>query len=529
MTSAVLLSFLVLLLSSTVGIHGSFAQTESDPVREAIRDRVEHLHSAEPLVVGGGHIVSTVILPEIYDHRHFRPAWMDTAKVHQLLDAVRTMDGDGLVPADYHLAELERLLGRPAPSITPFDIADFDLLATDSFILVLYHLYLGKTDPKTLFTHWNFGKEEADRIDAAKIIGDAMEAGTISDTITRARPEHRFYDQGRKLLAEYRAIAAAGGWPPVPAGEPLKLGVSDERVPALAKRLAVTGDLEVEPAGSNLFDETIEAGVKRFQSRHGLTADGVAGKATVDAMNVPVEARIDQTRVNLELGRWVLHEIKDEFVLADIAGFDVTYFRDHKPIFRSRAQVGKPFRESPVFKDEIEYVVFNPTWTVPPGIMKDLAPKIIRDPNYLKKHNMRRVNGQIVQSPGPNNSLGLVKIMFPNPYLVYLHDTPSKPLFEEDQRAFSSGCIRVERPLELAELLLDDAAQWNEDSIRKVIASGKTTTAMLKHRVPVLLLYWTVDFGDDSRPRFRPDIYKRDAPVLKALEEDFQVGKRPTP
>jgi murein L,D-transpeptidase YcbB/YkuD len=246
-------------------------------------------------------------------------------------------------------------------------------------------------------------------------------------------------------------------------------------------------------------------------------------------MNVPVEARIDQTRVNLELGRWVLHEIKDEFVLADIAGFDVTYFRDHKPIFRSRAQVGKPFRESPVFKDEIEYVVFNPTWTVPPGIMKDLAPKISRDPNYLKKHNMRRVNGQIVQSPGPNNSLGLVKIMFPNPYLVYLHDTPSKPLFEEDQRAFSSGCIRVERPLELAELLLDDAAQWNEDSIRKVIASGKTTTAMLKRRVPVLLLYWTVDFGDDGRPRFRPDIYKRDAPVLKALEEDFQVGKRPTP
>ena len=266
--------------------------------------------------------------------------------------------------------------------------------------------------------------------------------------------------------------------------------------------------------------------MKRFQVRHFITADGTVGPATLTALNVPVGARIEQIRANLERGRWVLREIAGEFVLVDVAGFQVTYSRDGKRIFEGRAQVGRPYRETPIFRSDIEYIVFNPTWTVPPGIMKnDVMPKIRRDPRYAEKNNMSWVGGQLVQKPGPNNALGQVKIMFPNPYLVYLHDTPSKSLFEKDDRTFSSGCIRVEGPLELARLLLDEP-RWDDAAIRKIIDSRRTTTVTLRRKVPVLLLYWTVDFDDQGRPEFKRDSYGRDPPLVKALNGRFEVGRR---
>ncbi len=219
---------------------------------------------------------------------------------------------------------------------------------------------------------------------------------------------------------------------------------------------------------------TLEQGVKAFQERHGLTSDGAIGPGTRAAMNVSVAHRIDQIRVNLERGRWTLHEMKGEFVLVDVAGFYVSYFRNDEPIWTSRVVVGKDQRETPIFRSKITYVVFNPTWTIPPGILvKDKLPVLRRNPGALKAMNIRVLDGsgrevnpysvnwnqygpsrlppyQFVQDPGPNNALGLVKVMFPNPYLVYLHDSPAKSLYEQDQRTFSSGCIRVQKPFELA-------------------------------------------------------------------------------
>jgi murein L,D-transpeptidase YcbB/YkuD len=294
-----------------------------------------------------------------------------------------------------------------------------------------------------------------------------------------------------------------------------------------------------------LYGPDLEAAVKFFQERHGLTADGAVGPATRAAMNVPVEARIDQIRINLERGRWVLHEIKGNLVVVDVAGFDVSYFRDDQPVWTSKVIVGRPYRETPIFKSTITYVVFNPTWTIPPTILvKDKLPILKRDPGYLARNNIRVIdaNGrevdrnsvnwsrygpgrlppyQLRQDPGPDNALGLVKIMFPNKYMVYLHDTPTKSLFDKDERTFSSGCIRVQKAFELAELVLDDPARWNQETMAAVVATKKMQTEYLAKPVPVLILYWTAQPRPDGHVTFRNDVYGRDPPTLAALDAPY--------
>ena len=285
--------------------------------------------------------------------------------------------------------------------------------------------------------------------------------------------------------------------------------------------------------------------LKRFQARHFLTPDGAVGPATRRELNVGVAQRIDQIRVNLERARWVLHQSAEgDFVIVDVAGFEVRYVRDHAVIWKTRAQVGQPYRQTPIFRSAIDEVVLNPTWTVPPGILgKDLLPAMRRDPSYLEKRGLRVIdrNGRPVdqasidfarysganfpfmirQDPGPTNALGRVKIMFPNPYLVYLHDTPSQALFEREHRAFSSGCIRTERPFELVELLLASPERWSRPMIDAAVATGTTRTVRLPKPVPVLILYWTVDRDDQGAIIFKPDPYGRDPKLLKALDRSF--------
>jgi murein L,D-transpeptidase YcbB/YkuD len=327
--------------------------------------------------------------------------------------------------------------------------------------------------------------------------------------------------------------------------------MQNARVLPLRKRLQITGDLPADSGDSDILDEQLEQGVMKFQRRHHLTADGAVGKQTLATLNMPVEDKIDQIRVNLERLRWVLHAIEGRFVIVDIAGFEIFVFEDNQFLWTSRVQIGKPYRQTPVFKSEIKYLVLNPTWTIPPGILaKDILPAVKRDPNYLKARNIavidrsgktvnqdriqwskysgRNFPYQLRQEPGPNNALGLIKIIFPNQHFVYIHDTPSKSLFDHTERAFSSGCIRTEKPFELAEILLNNPAKWNQQSFQRVIETRKTQTVMLPKHVPVLLFYWTVAaLQPDGGVRFKRDPYKRDAVVLEGLNDDFKFRKRP--
>ncbi len=526
----------------------------ANPLAEAIRERIDQLRYEQQQDVRGARVIADELVAKYFEAQQFQPAWQDPAKLDQLVASIDDLRNDGLDPNDYHLEALQsyRLDVRMKSPLTLQDRADLELLATDAFMLGLYHVYLGKVDPVKLSSQWNFSQRPTLSFDEGlQRFSARLAAGEIREAFDGARPAHVWYQRGREGLKEYRAIAAAGGWPTLADGPTLKPGMSDARIPVLRKRLQVTKDLVPSPATAGavdpqLYDATLEQGVKAFQERHGLAADGAIGPGTRAAMNVPVAERIDQIRINLERGRWTLHEIKGEFVLVDVAGFYVSYFRNDEPIWTSRVVVGKDQRETPIFRSKITYVVFNPTWTIPPGILvKDKLPVLKRNPGALKAMNIRVLDGsgrevnpysvnwnqygpsrlppyQFVQDPGPNNALGLVKVMFPNPYLVYLHDSPAKSLYEQDQRTFSSGCIRVQKPFELAALVLNDP-QWNQQSIDAVIATKQTRTVNLKTPVPVLILYWTAQPRPDGQVTFRNDVYGRDPPTLAALNSDFRV------
>ena len=504
------------------------------PVAEQIRERIEQWRVAQ--ADGATAAAPVAAVAAFYEQNRFAPAWTRPDDLDQLLAALRGMAADGLDPQDYALDELQRRRHvLDDPQATAQQRAQFDLLATDACFTALLHLYRGKVDPATLDTHWNFDPRQLDQARGLQAVREALAQGTIGELFARARPQHPYYAQLRAALAKLRGVAAQGGWPVIADGPTLKPGSHDPRVPTLRERLQRVG-FAVGEGMDDLYAPALEAALKQFQREHYLVADGHLGKATLAALNVPVTTRIEQLRANLERARWLLHQLQGEFVVVDIAGYQVVYYKDGKPVWRSRVQVGKPYRSTPVFKSKITYLTLNPTWTVPPTILKnDILPKLRRNPGYLAANRIRVLDSQgrelspssvdwanprgivLRQDAGPGNSLGRLVIRFPNDYAVYMHDTPHQELFASEQRTYSSGCIRVEHPRELAELLLDDPVQWNRAGIDRAIDTLKTQTVMLPRPVPLLLAYWTVDLREDGRVGFRPDVYRRDPPLLAAL------------
>ncbi len=515
---------------------------------QAIRIQVEALRTSGELVGGGAEVAAAEVLADLYEQRAFAPAWPTAERADAVLEALEASREDGLDPLDYHLPLLQALRAdlrdEGGAKATPMGRARYDVLLTDAVARLVYHLEFGKVDPVALDPNWNLDRT-IDALDPPAILARIAAADSVAAEIRSHRPGHPFYGRGLAALAAHEAMQRAGGWERVAPGPALQRGDAGARVGALRRRLAATGDLAPALAAEEQgFDGALERALAAFQARHYLDADGVAGETTIAALNVPVEARVDQLRVNLERARWVLRDLPDEFVLVDIAGFELTLVRGGKEVWHTRVQVGRPYRKTPVFRDEIRYLDFNPTWTIPPGILRrDTLPAVQRDPSYLAERNIRVIDAdgaeldphavdwtrytgrtlpyRLVQDPGPNNALGRVKFMFPNPHLVFLHDTPSRSLFERSNRAFSSGCIRVERPFELAELLLDDEARWNAEAIRRIVAARKTRTVFLPKRVAVILLYWTVELPADGSVRFKRDLYQRDAAVLAGLAAEF--------
>ena len=504
------------------------------PVAEQIRERIEQWRVAQ--ADGATAAAPVAAVAAFYEQNRFAPAWTRPDDLDQLLAALRGMAADGLDPQDYALDELQRRRHvLDDPQATAQQRAQFDLLATDACFTALLHLYRGKVDPATLDTHWNFDPRQLDQARGLQAVREALAQGTIGELFARARPQHPYYAQLHAALAKLRGVAAQGGWPVIADGPTLKPGSHDPRVPTLRERLQRVG-FAVGEGMDDLYAPALEAALKQFQREHYLVADGHLGKATLAALNVPVTTRIEQLRANLERARWLLHQLQGKFVVVDIAGYQVAYYKDGKPVWRSRVQVGKPYRSTPVFKSKITYLTLNPTWTVPPTILKnDILPKLRRNPGYLAANRIRVLDSQgrelspasvdwanprgivLRQDAGPGNSLGRLVIRFPNDYAVYMHDTPHQELFASEQRTYSSGCIRVEHPRELAELLLDDPVQWNRAGIDRAIDTLKTQTVMLPRPVPLLLAYWTVDLREDGRVGFRPDVYRRDPPLLAAL------------
>lgn len=332
-------------------------------------------------------------------------------------------------------------------------------------------------------------------------------------------------------IPRYEQMVAQGGWPMVPANERMRLGNRSKAVIALRQRLIAGGDLATSAGASEVFDSYVEAGVRRFQARHGLTADGLVREATLAAMNIPATVRLAQLRTNLARLKALSGDLGPKFVMCNIPAAQIEAIENGVAVTRHTAVVGKPDRASPDINSRIVEVNFNPFWTVPVSIVKrDLIPKMQEEPDYLTKQRIRILDGRgnelqpteinwysdeavnymFKQDPGDFNSLGAIRINFPSAHGVYMHDTPSRNLFGEDFRFHSSGCVRVQNVRELVTWLLAATPGWSRQQIDSVIRSGDRKDARLKTPVPLYWVYVTAWATPDGVVQFRDDIYGRD-------------------
>lgn len=521
------------------------APAGTDPIAQSIQALLAtpdaRITSSQPVIATTHRRIDVAqAVLDFYQQRGFAAVWTNDGDLSALLDGLAGVQADGLNPADFQLSELTAARAQMSAASPPAARARFDVSATTAYLMAVLQLRRGKVDPASLDKEWNFEPEGIDPREEVGGLFRALLAHDIANAFKTAPPQIPIYTRLRVALARLQQIRDSGGWPLIVTSLPLKVGMSNPAVTQLRERLIAGGYLATQATPSDAYDAAVVSAVKKYQTEQYLTSDGVVSSATLASLNVTVEARLDQVRVNLERARWLLYKLQGTFVVVDIAGFKVAMYRDGQPIWRSRVQVGKPFRSTPVFQSEITYITFNPTWTVPPTILKnDVLPQILKNPNYLAEHRIRVLDraGKVIdastvdwhkpndvmlrQDAGPDNSLGQVVIRFPNAYSVYLHDTPHRDLFSRERRATSSGCIRVDNPLKLVELLFNDPQHWDAAGIQAQLAKGTTTNIPLPMKIPVLLAYWTVDLQDDGRVSFKSDVYGHDQVLLRALNRPY--------
>ena len=486
-----------------------------------------------------GMVVDLNAVMAYYDDPSARILWVErgaiSARGQDLLQAIARAGEDGLDGRDYLPLALSQVTGLKGAA----DEAGFELAMSQAFLALARDLHSGRTSPSVTAPDIVIARKETDARGWLSMVRD----GGVAATLRALEPQHVQYAQLRQLLAGYRALAARGGWPAVPEGPSLKPGMRDARITALRTNMRARGYSGIDTAEPAVYDEGLQAVVEHFQTRHGLDADGVVGPATLRAVNVPADQRVRQIIVNMERWRWLPADLGRRHVFVNQAGFEMFTIDRGRQVDRRRVIVGKPFHKSPMFSDRIRYAEFNPTWTVPTSIARsEMLPKLQSDPSWFDANNYSihagwgadaprvspygvdwsavpasRFNYRIVQGPGPKNALGQVKFMFPNKFDVYLHDTPSRQLFARTGRAFSHGCIRVNGPLEFAELLFGLDQGLPRAKIDAILASGKITRVNLKTPVPVHLAYFTAWVDDRGVPSFFEDVYERDVMVARLL------------
>lgn len=531
---------LTLALAGALALTGARAGAET-VLQTQLRDRIEAGLATDSLIVMGERLDARDAIRTVYPQMDYRPIWVDAdglnARGKRLLDWLRQeLPKQGLRAADYHLDAVARLTTRHDTGAA----VDMELALSDAFLTAGSHFASGRLDPRTLDPQWSAVRREQD----LEPVLLAAAAGQDPETaLQRLLPRYPAYARLVAALDKLRRLRNAGGWGLISAGPPLREGDAGDRVDQLIRRLTAAGDLT--GTRPNSFDADVARAVQSFQRRHGLGADGVVGPTTLDALNVPVQTRIDQIIVNLERWRWLPESLGERYVLVNIAGFELDAVDAGNTALTMRVVVGRPYRSTPVFSAKISYLVLNPAWEVPRSIaVQDELPLIKGDPAYLAQHHFVLLKGwgaaervvdphgvdwnrvtqdnfpyHLRQAPGPDNALGRIKFMFPNPFSVYLHDTPARALFTKESRGFSSGCIRVEHPLALAGWLLEGDPAWRNGAIERAIREGGQQTIRLPQPTPIHILYWTAWADAQGVLNFREDIYDRDKRVLEELRK----------
>jgi L,D-transpeptidase YcbB len=482
-----------------------------------------------------------------YDRRKFEPAWVANAKprpqIDDLIASLREADREGFDPNLYNVAMLEerrKEATRGFLSDKGFDPREAGAL--DVWLTYLYMKYAsdiadGLSDLARADPAWKIRPE---KFDPLAHLEKALAENRIADSLRELLPTSAEYARLRTALNEYRAMSSKGAWGQLPLTLRLKPGQQSPHVTALATRLAASGDYRgaIPQGKAAAYAPELQEAVKVFKRRHGLTDTAAIDKDLLAEMNVPVERRIAQIQMNMERWRWLPRDLGQRYILVNIPEMRLDVYEGDQVPLTMRVVVGKPDSQTPIFNDEMTYIVFSPYWNVPETIAQDeTLPAVIKDPGFLTRNNMDIVDkaGNTVdpssidladaaayrfrQRPGTDNSLGLVKFMFPNQFNVYLHDTPADSLFERAARSLSHGCVRVEHPEELAKYVLRDQPEWDSERITAAMHAGEEKTVKLKTPLPVYLGYWTARARPDGTLQFRRDVYDVDSRLTTRLAD----------
>ena len=536
-------------LALAAGLGGCAAKpdldADPDAVRAALRSMLEGDSAAVLVAERRG------LAREAYEARDYAPIWIDgepSDELRDLIDAICAADLDGLHPWEYDLEPVRDALLRieEEGGAEPAEVAELELRFTGLFLEYGADLAAGRHDPRRVEKDWYIRTPPA-VIDS--MLSTALAAGSFEEMRAALVPPQQEYTDLAAALREYRGIDSAGGWPTIPAGEPVAIGESDPRAPVLRERLAASGDLSTATAADSVYDRDLAAAVARFQVRHGLEVDSVVGAQTRAALNVPVADRIRQIELNLERLRWVPRSFGQRYILVNIPNYYLRAYDDGREVLDMKVVVGDEYGSAtPVFSDSMSYVVFRPYWNIPESILaEEILPKAREDESYLARNNYEIVKSMAEpepidlsdvdwsgpddgsfpylarQKPGGQNSLGLVKFMFPNRFAIYLHDTPADHLFDRSARALSHGCIRVEDPERLAEFVFAGNERWNAPQIRQAMASSAedNNTVALEQKIPVYILYLTA-FTEDGQVHFRNDLYGMDARAMERIAAESE-------
>ncbi|SDW35539.1 L,D-transpeptidase family protein [Marinobacter mobilis] len=472
--------------------------------------------------------------------------WQSDQRLRALMAQLQTLEDDGLEPDHYFLPVLEAIRQFHATwgVVLPCD-AD---LASYAYLSALADLRFGRQETQETEQIWYAPmlgeRRRGTELNALASLGQ----DNLALAFEQARPELDRYAHLRDAYITAREHLPES-WPVIPGGDTLEVGMQSSRVGLLRQRLSAehylpetgdtSSDADTGPETNNLFDASLSLAIEEFQRRHYLDVDGKVGAQTLEQLNIQPAERLEQIRANLERLRRLAADMEETLLLVDIAAAKLEFYRKGELAWSGRAQVGRPLRQTPKLKSVITHITVNPSWTIPTSIfVRDQLPRIRRNPDYLNQRNISIYNNRgeelamsevnwsnprgilLRQAPGPNNALGEVVIRFSNPFAVYLHDTPTAWLFNTNNRFYSSGCVRVEDAMTLAQALFEASSPQAWQAVEQVRASGASQNVHLPRSVPVLLAYWTVEADPDGVLRYRPDPYRDDPELLAGLSQD---------
>lgn len=498
------------------------AQNEVADHPEPLRLALEQLPVDCPALKPVPDASALALLQAFYQLHNDALVWSANDRLPALQAQLQHLADDGLDPNRYRLPTADEV-GGPLCA---------DIGISQRYLQALRELRYGRLQQNRFEPLW-YAQPPLDTRNAQLLAIAGPGVQDLAGAFEAARPA---FEQYRSLQKAYSAqrLQPLPHWPVLPAGPLLRPGMQDGRIPGLAQRLFSEGYLATLPthAGTDYTEQLADA-VKSFQLNHSLQADGVIGAGTLTELNVSPQARREQLRINLERFRWLAQDMEPDSLLVNVAAAQLTVFQGGVPVWQTRTQVGRAERQTPLLKSRVTRLTLNPTWTVPPTIMReDKLPQIRRDQTFLSRQNLQvldrdgnrldvnQINwdnpGNILlrQEAGPRNPLGQMAVRFPNPFSVYLHDTPSQALFQKGPRAFSSGCVRVEHALQLRDLLLSPAERLRTNEL---LATGLTHEYRLTAPVPILLTYWTAQADSHGRLLYAPDIYGHDPALITAM------------